>query len=341
MQETSKKGTTMDWILFPQNSYVVFFLASERLKGTLHWVKANKKEIFEGDEGAKLCALLADIKDDYSYWARSLGGSVVKNLPANAGDTRDWFHPWVGEISWRRAWQPKPVFLLGESRGQKGLVGYGPMGLQRIKHNWAHSICLLSSNLRQLILSLPICHIIGHSGSITRISGFLEVEELVEAGQTTTLTAASNYTHTSIHCLLHFNLPFSSVQSLSLLSSFLRPHGLQHTRLPCPSPTPGVYSNPCSLCWWCHPTISSFVIPFSSCPQSFPASECFPMNQLFASGGQRTGVSASTSVLPMNTQDWSPLGWTGWISLQSKGLSRVFSNTTVQKHQFFSSQFSL
>ena len=135
---------------------------------------------------------------------------------------------------------------------------------------------------------------------------------------------------------------FSSVQvSCSVVSDFLWPHEPQHTRPPCPSPTPGVYPNSCPLSQWCHPTISSSVVPFSSCPQSFPASGSFPMSQLFASGGQSIGVSVSISVLPMNTQDWSPLGWTGWISLQSMGLSRVFSNTTVQKHQFFSAQLSL
>ena len=135
---------------------------------------------------------------------------------------------------------------------------------------------------------------------------------------------------------------FSSVQfSHSVVSDSLQPHGLQHARPPYPSPTPGVYPNSCPLSWWCHPTISSSVVPFSSCPQSFPTSGSFPMSQLFASGSQSTGVSASASVLPMNTQDWSPLGWTGWISLQSKGLSRVFSNTTVQRHQFFGAQLSL
>ena len=134
----------------------------------------------------------------------------------------------------------------------------------------------------------------------------------------------------------------SSVQfSCSVMSDFLWPHGPQHARPPCSSPTPGVYSNPRPLSQWCHPTISSSVIPFSSCLQSFPASESFQVSQLFASGGQSIGVSASTSVLPTNIQDWFPLGWTGWISLQSKGLSRVFSNTTVQKHQFFSTQLSL
>ena len=133
----------------------------------------------------------------------------------------------------------------------------------------------------------------------------------------------------------------SSVQlSRSVVSNSLQPHEPQHTRPPCPSPTSGVHPNPCPSSQWCHPTISSSVVPFSSCPQSFPASGSFQMSQLFASGGQITGVSASTSVLPMNTQDWSLLGWTGWISLQSKGFSRVFYNTTIKKHQFFSSQLS-
>ena len=133
---------------------------------------------------------------------------------------------------------------------------------------------------------------------------------------------------------------FSSVQfSQSVLSDSLRPHELQQARPPCPSPTPRVYSNSCPLSRWCHTAISSSGVPFSSHPQSLPASESFPKSQLFAWGGQSTGVSALVSVLPMNTQDWSTLGRTGWISLQSKGLSRVF-NTTVQKHQFFGAQLS-
>ena len=133
-----------------------------------------------------------------------------------------------------------------------------------------------------------------------------------------------------------------SVQfSHSVMSNSLQPHGLQLVRPPCPSPTPRVYPNSCPLSQWCHPTITSSVIPFSACPQSLPASGSFQMNQFFASGGQRIGVSASTSVLPMNTQNWSPLGKTGWISLKSKGLSRVFSNTTVQNHQFFGAQLYL
>ena len=135
--------------------------------------------------------------------------------------------------------------------------------------------------------------------------------------------------------------PISSVQfSHSVVFDSLWPHESQHARPPCPSPTPRVHSDSCPSSPWCHPAISSSVVPFSSCPQSLPASESFPMSQLFAWGGQSTGVSALVSFLPKNTQDWSPLEWTGWISLQSKGLSRVFSNTTVQKHQFFSAQLS-
>ena len=134
---------------------------------------------------------------------------------------------------------------------------------------------------------------------------------------------------------------FSSVHfSHSVVSDSLQPHELQHTRPLCPSTTTGVHSNSCPSSWWCHPAISSSVLPFSSCPQSLPASESFPMSQCFSWGGQSIGVSAKASVLPMNTQDWSPLTWTCWISLQSKGMSRVFSNTIVQKHQFFDAQLS-
>ena len=131
----------------------------------------------------------------------------------------------------------------------------------------------------------------------------------------------------------------ASVQfTRSVVSDSLRPHELQHARPHCPSPTPGVHSNSCPSSRWCHPAISFSVVPFSSCPQSLPASESFPMSQLFAWGGQSTGISALASLLPNNTQDWSPLEWTNWISLQSKGLSRVFSNTKVQKYQFFGAQ---
>ena len=134
---------------------------------------------------------------------------------------------------------------------------------------------------------------------------------------------------------------FSSVQfSCSIGSDSLQPHELRHSRPPCPLPTPGDNSNSCPSRLWCHPAISSSVIPFPSWPQSLPASQSFPMSQLFTRGSQSTGVSALESFLPKNTQDWSPLEWTGWMSLQSKGLSRVFSNTTVQKHQFFGVQLS-
>ena len=141
--------------------------------------------------------------------------------------------------------------------------------------------------------------------------------------------------------MVNDSVHFSSVQfSDSVESDSLRSHESQHARPPYPSPTPGVHSNSCPSSQSCHPAISSSVVPFSSCPQCLPASKSFPMSQLFVWGGQSTGVSALASFLPKNTQDWSPLGWTGWISLQSKGLSRVFSNTTVQKHQFFSTQLS-
>ena len=141
-------------------------------------------------------------------------------------------------------------------------------------------------------------------------------------------------------CLL-VNSIVSSQFSLTVVSDSLRPCGLQHTRLPCLSPTSGTCSTSCPSRQWCHPTISSSVFPFSSCLQSFQASGSFLLSQFFTSGGQSIVASASASVFPMNIQDWYPLGWTGWISLQSKGLSRVFSNTTVQKHQCFGTQLSL
>ena len=134
--------------------------------------------------------------------------------------------------------------------------------------------------------------------------------------------------------------PLSVQFSHSVVSDSLQPHESQHTRPPCLSPTPRIHPNPCSLSCWCHPTISFSIVPYSSCPQSFPASGAFQMSHLSTLGSQSIGVSASTSVPPMNTQDWSPLGWTGWLSLQSKGLSRVFSKITVQKHQFFGAQVS-
>ena len=150
-----------------------------------------------------------------------------------------------------------------------------------------------------------------------------------------TRTVGHSVSHSKSLCT--FLLLFSR----QVVSNSLQPHEWKHTRLPCPSPTPGACSNSCPSSQRCHPTISSSVVPFSSCPQSFLASGSFPMNQFFTSGGQNIGVSASASVLPMNIQDWFPLGWTGWISLLSKGLSRVFSSTTVWEHQFFITQPSL
>ena len=142
----------------------------------------------------------------------------------------------------------------------------------------------------------------------------------------TTSATWKTFIYVYIHNILQY------ISSVAQTCPTLQPHGQQHARPPCQSPTPGVYCNSSPSSWWCHPTISSSVIPFSSHPQSFPASGSFPMSWFFASGGQSIGVSASASVLPMNTQDWFPLGWTGWIFSQSKELSRVFSNTTVQKH---------
>ena len=144
--------------------------------------------------------------------------------------------------------------------------------------------------------------------------------------------------------LIKISAPLITTHQFSLVTvvcHFLRPREPQHPKPPCPSPTSGVHTNSSPLSRWCHPTISSSVVPFSSHLQTFPASESFQMSQFFASGGLSIGDSASTSVLPMNTQDWSPLGWTDWISLQSKELSRVFSNTTAQRHQYFSTRLSL
>ena len=162
--------------------------------------------------------------------------------------------------------------------------------------------------------------------------------QLCDSGQMTPFAFVSYNNNNKIKTIRRCE---DSVQFTWVVSDSLRLHGLQHVRPPCPSPTPGAYPNSCHFNQWCHPTISSSVVPFSSCPQSFPPSRSFQMSQLFASGGQSIGVSALASALPMNIQDWFPLEWIGWISLQSKGLSRVFSNTTVQKHQFFSTQLSL
>ena len=215
-------------------------------------------------------------------------------------------------LAWNIPWTEEP-------RGLQSLSS------QRVRHNWselAHKpcnrflmltwfqICLKEKKLKQLhtLIGTPkFCSAIHIICRIVILFVFILCIQNVQ------------------HQLFQFSYQ-------SAVSDSLQPHEPEHTRPPCPSPSPGVHSNSCPLSQWCDPTISSSVVRFSSCPQSFPASGSFQMSHLFASGGQSIGVSASTSVLPMNTQDWSPLGWTGWISLQFKGLSRVFSNTTVQKH---------
>ena len=184
------------------------------------------------------------------------------------------------------------------------------MGLQRVRHDWA---------------TFALIHIF----SFLAFFRWLNLSLAWQNPRGKNLSVHNDF--------IFFFLILLLVQfSCSVMSNSLEPHGLQHARCPCPSPTPGVYSNSCPLSQWCHPTISSSIIPFSSCLRSFPASGSFQMSQLLASGGQSIWVLASTLVLPMTIQSWFPLGLTGLISLLSEGLSRVFSNTTVRKHQFFS-----
>ena len=215
---------------------------------------------------------------------------------------------WVWSLGWEDPLEKEMAThsssLPGEFHGQRSLVDYSSLGHKE------------SNTTERLTFSLSL------------LSKY-EFDNEVKMGK--------------LLCQIMEVMVRSSVQFSSVAQSCptLRDHGLQHARLPCLSPTPRAYSHSCPWSWWYHPTISSFIIPFSSHLQSFPASGSFQMSQLFASGGQSIGVSASASVLPMNIQDWFPLGWTGWISLPSKGLSRVFSNSTVQKHQFFRAQLSL
>ena len=232
--------------------------------------------------------------------------------------------PHSGTLAWKIPWMEEPGRLQS-------------MGSLRVRHNWATSLSLFTSmHWRRKWQPTPV-FLPGESQGRGSLVGC----RLWVAQSRTQLKRLSN----SSSKLLSFRtcyMLFSSLQfSCSVVSDSLRPHEPQHPRPPCPSPTPRVHPNPCPLCRWCLPTITSSVVLFSSCPQSFPASGSFHMSQLSLSGGQSIRVSASTSAPPMNTQDLFPLGWTGWISLQSKGLSRVFSNTTVQKHQFFGAQHSL
>ena len=242
--------------------------------------------------------LYLDIRLIYDIVRGFPGGTIGKKLACLCRrHKRHGLVPWVRKIPWRRAWQPAPVFLPGKLPCTKESSRLYSIGSQRVRHNWSH---------------LP--------GTHTWHSYMRQVKSW--RGWAGSPSA-------------HPRKWLSSVQfSHSVVSNSLWYHGLQHARPPCPSLTPGACSNSCPLSLWCHSTISSSVIPFSSHIRSFQ------MIQFFASGGQRIRVSPSASVLPMNIQDWFPSGGTGWISLQSKSLSRVFSNATVQKHQFFRAQLS-
>ena len=217
---------------------------------------------------------------------------------------------------WRRQWHPTPVLLPGKSHGRRSLDGCSPWG------HWG------SGMTQRLHFHFSLSCIGEGNGNPLQCSC---LENPRDGGA----WWAAVYGVAMI--LSTFSCTYSVQFICSVVSNSLQSHELKHARLPYPSPTPRACSNSCPSNRWCHPIISSSVSPFSPCLQSFPASGSFPMSQFFASGSQSTGVSASASVLPMNTHDWSPLGWTDWISLQSKGLSRVFSNTTVQKFQYICS----
>ena len=269
-------------------------------------------------------------------------------------------HDWATSLwlftfmHWRRKWKPTPVFLPGESQGWGAwwAAVYG-VAQARTRLKWLSSsssilyyrkllsvTCVLIMNIKsclelaqprkyirasQKTLEFTWTHLIREKWFIRLGNGMVNLNKFSRELQ-------------NFRVLILASLQSVSAVTLSCLT--LRPHGLQYARLPGPSPTPGACLKACPSSWWCHPTISS-CHPLSSCLQSFPASGSFPVSQLLVSGGQSIGASASASALPMNIQDWFPLGWADWISLQSKGLSRVFSNTTVQKHQFFGTQLSL
>ena len=268
------------------------------------------------------------------------------------------YHSWCTRL-WMKMLGQGAVSINAPSRLKKTHVISGGMNRNtggRTRATYGFQV-LLASRAHECIVFSPGCHSL--SGTWTKLSPARKMR--AQSGRSRTTSATSGETTED---MLIRTLPsiagggrttcdlqtqatlrriwdsFSSVQWLSYVDS-LRPHGLQHAKPPCPSPTPEACSNSCPLSQWCHPTISSSVVPFSSCLQSFPASRSFQKSQFFTSGGQSIGASASASVLPINIQDWFPLGRTSLLSLQSKGLSRVFSNITVQKHQFFGTQLSL
>ena len=258
---------------------------------------------------------------------------------------RSGFDSWVGKIPWRREWLPTPVFFSGErsmDRGAWWATVYGVTKsetLLRDPHFHFFSVIYGAESYDYL----PFVYLLWWS-FYSDILPIFKLDYLFSCCWLLRVLCIFWIQVIYQICVLPIFLPslFSSVQfSCPVMSDSLQPHEPQHARPPCPSPTPGVHPNSCPSSQWCHPAISSSVVPFSSCPQSFPVSGSFQMSQLFTLGGQSIGVSALASVLPKNTQGSSPSEWTGWISLQSKGLSRVFSNTTLQKHQFFGAQLSL
>ena len=265
----------------------------------------------------------------------------VKNPPGIQG-----FDSWFRKILWRRKSQPTLVPFSEKSHGQRSLMSYSTKGCKESNTTeWLTMYALYkiqNQGTKNVKSSQP-----WREGNSTDFNSLLSSLHLRIFLLSTTLSFSDSAFSSITFCTIKYRymkIPdfTDSIQfSHSVMSDALQPHGLQHARLPYPSPSPGACSNLCPLSQWCHPTILSSVIPFSSCLQYFPALESFPISWFFASGGQSTGASASASVFPMNIQDSFPLGLTGLVSLHSQGLSRVFSNTTGQKHRFFGTQLSL
>ena len=254
--------------------------------------------------------------------AKGLGSAEFQPQSQITRSLEHKWHYWVG-------------LLEAETRNSGFCISIGPLS--------SHSLAFHSLEVGKNLLGISGQDVYIQPGAIPRRLYDLLAADLNSIWVMNSLWSTRDLSgRTIIINSIHFcNLYYNSVQFSHSVVSDSATHGLQHATPPCVSPTPGVYSNSGPLSGWCHPTISSSVGPFSSHLQSFPAPGSFPLSQFFVSSAQGIGAPASASILPMNAQDWSPLGWTGCISLQSKGLSRVFSNTTVQKHQFFSTQLSL